>query len=556
MKKIFASLLALTALAAVSCRQEATAPETPAQGRPICIRATVDEMTKTAYADEKTFSWEAGDAIALLVYKEEDNTTDVITLYTEDAGPYADFYGTLPEGYREGDLAFYPKKTSGGDYTGNAYNTDLRVNKGTTDVQVQLRGTITLDPENPLSCVPMVGVRKASGAFQFSAAMGILKLTAVNVPMDAGYFALDAPAGTALNGVFTLDAEDNSIRMANAVSGWEQKYLAIHPQAQYETRTYYWPVPVGTLPAGATFSLINKAYTAYLFQKATKKDIEVKRGVVTDLGTVKVYDYPVSATVTGMKVSARSLSLQVAAGSDVATLKAGIAADADAALAAATASTETISTGEVTLTVPAAITDGMDAVVALVACDAEGTVRASTTLPFTFSSLISLTADMVSASYEATYNNGALYEGGGAAALVDGDYTTYWHSPWYFAEGFVCTDNPDPTYGIYIDIALQDPIQTFALKYWVRHNNNNARPRMLVFGVSNDGESWTVAGTAETEAMAAAKQGESVMLDKIQAEAPFRYLRIGIATAGDGPSDLRVARGGSAAIAEILLYGE
>ena len=158
---------------------------------------------------------------------------------------------------------------------------------------------------------------------------------------------------------------------------------------------------------------------------------------------------------------------------------------------------------------------------------------------------VALTEDMVSVSHAETS------EGQKASYLVDGKLDTYWHSPWS-----VAVDNPDPVYGIYVDIKLMSELRAFVMHYWVRHSNDNCKPRLVVFGVSNDGLTWTKLGEAETEEMAAAGKGDEVTLPVFTSPTPFRYLRMGIAKSGAAATDLRVAgSAGSAALAEIQLYG-
>ncbi len=115
------------------------------------------------------------------------------------------------------------------------------------------------------------------------------------------------------------------------------------------------------------------------------------------------------------------------------------------------------------------------------------------------------------------------HDGGGINALVDFDYSTYWHSNWYYA----VTGN-DSVYGIFFDITLEEALKDFRFEYVVRDANANARPTAIVLGVSNDGENWTKVAELATDEMLNAVAGARVALPDVHADAAYKYLRFGI----------------------------
>ena len=115
------------------------------------------------------------------------------------------------------------------------------------------------------------------------------------------------------------------------------------------------------------------------------------------------------------------------------------------------------------------------------------------------------------------------HDGGGIAALVDFDYSTYWHSNWYYA----VTGN-DSVYGVFFDITLEEALKDFRFEYVVRDANANARPTAIVLGVSNDGETWTKVAELATDEMMNATAGARVALPDVHADAAYKYLRFGI----------------------------
>lgn len=285
MKKLFLSALALTAVLAVSCNKEANAPEATGTTR-ISIRASLSEETKTAYADEKTFSWTAGDHLSLMVTNNETGQPDVIRMVTDESGTSVTFYGDLPDGWTPADFAFYPKDT--GD---SNFSSDLgKVVTDAGEMHLRTWGTITPDLSNPMASIPLIGKKQNDGSFAFKTATGILRFTVENIPADTYFFRLDAPEGTALNGNFSF-GDDCTLYMQNVEYPWPQKYVYFAPEAEGETRDFYLPIPVGTVPAGTVVSIQSESRGNVVIATTTK-DIEVIRNKVLRIPAIRVPDAP------------------------------------------------------------------------------------------------------------------------------------------------------------------------------------------------------------------------------------------------------------------------
>ena len=108
MKKLL-YILAFAGILAVSCTKETPANDAPKAGTyTFVLSATadveadvVDDATKTAYANDKTFSWTNGDKISVLFHKDSDNKFFTLTA---DAGgsATATFRGEVTDGYTLG----------------------------------------------------------------------------------------------------------------------------------------------------------------------------------------------------------------------------------------------------------------------------------------------------------------------------------------------------------------------------------------------------------------------------------------------------------------------
>ena len=154
---------------------------------------------------------------------------------------------------------------------------------------------------------------------------------------------------------------------------------------------------------------------------------------------------------------------------------------------------------------------------------------------------ITLTEDMVSVSHNQSN------DGDGAPALVDGDITTYWHSPWSSAH------DGDPVYGVYVDIALKTPLKAIVLRYCTRSQNGNGIPREVVIGVSNDGQTWTALDDLATDEMQTAGTANWVTLPPVSHTSTFRYVRLGIVVSAAG--DLRGTNSNWTSLSELELFG-
>ena len=286
MKKIFLSIFALTAIFAVSCNKELSKEDLApvlSKGTIYKIKASVDDQTKTAYADGKTFSWVSGDKIAVAIAGPEGDV-DFAEFSTTDNAAVAEFSGEVPDYYRpyEGGYAVYP----------TSLNPTFLSN-----------GLITVDYpsvwdarglDDPLSILPLAASADSDGNYAFQHATGILKLNFINVPEGAMEVRLVAN-GQALTGTYYIDlAEagsdyeefDKTIAAGKWVSGTGYTNTSVYfDRPASGNATVYVPVPVGTLKAGLSISLRDSGGST-IFSKTTAKDIPVARKQIVEITTL------------------------------------------------------------------------------------------------------------------------------------------------------------------------------------------------------------------------------------------------------------------------------
>lgn len=299
MKKLFYSVLALAGILAVSCNKEIEQKQAPVQvsesvsTHTVTIRADFGEDTRTAYANDKTFSWVEGDVIYVYSVNESTGYARFAEMTAQASGATAEFVGEVEDGYELMGLAFYAHS----EWVTWDENNFYIYLPGTTAIDDD-KYSYHVDSSNPMANVPLSGVTDSEGVFHFKTATGVLKFNLMDLPEDAAYFELLAADGNMLQGLFAVDFDnDGQINRDGAIIEW--KYLDDEGQEQTERVSYtnlfykfepdaqgkatiYVPVPVGTLGAGATVRIYN-ADGDVTFSKKTTKDITITRNKITEL---------------------------------------------------------------------------------------------------------------------------------------------------------------------------------------------------------------------------------------------------------------------------------
>lgn len=265
MKKLLFGALALAGLFSLSCTKEVNVSEaTPGKNQVVMtFRATLDEATRTAYTNEKTFSWCAGDQISLRFYNPGSDEYEWVIFSTEEGGVSANFTAAVDEGLEFAGLAFYTFDGLGAvdDWDG--------IPNGFQQSYIDFT-----ELDDPLSVVPLVGQPSLDDNLVFKSATGVLKINLVNIPDNVDAISVVADEANTLAGYFFLD-EDDMLTQENADPDYSVNYVTIIPDIVNGTASLYVPVPVGTLYAGLAVEFYNGQNL--LGKKATVKDVEVAR---------------------------------------------------------------------------------------------------------------------------------------------------------------------------------------------------------------------------------------------------------------------------------------
>ena len=273
-KHLIGTILVLAALAA--CNKEAEIP-TPAadNGRQdaapgkvtLTFKATIDEGTRTAYDADLNGSWVAGDALSVCV---TDGTRYETADFTTTDGET--FSGQVSDGYTTIVSGVYPASS-------NHVFTDGAV------TSVYLPSSYDLGTANDGGiALPMVGAME-SGTFTFHHICGALRIEIVDI-----FNALTFTTAETITGSFPLNAAGRIEIPAESSActvTFNYDRLETNPAVgERGNRTFFIPIPDGTLSGGATMALKNADKTSTFFGKTTTADIEFNSNKIKRLPAI------------------------------------------------------------------------------------------------------------------------------------------------------------------------------------------------------------------------------------------------------------------------------
>lgn len=113
---------------------------------------------------------------------------------------------------------------------------------------------------------------------------------------------------------------------------------------------------------------------------------------------------------------------------------------------------------------------------------------------------------------------------GSYAALVDGDYTTFFHSSWRDSA-------PDEDH--YLQVELSEPVQDFYFYMKKRSQNNNNRPTDIAITASNDGETFADV-TEITEGLPTGAAPVDYLSNKVSMDQTYKTVRFTVKATSTG----------------------
>lgn len=316
MKKLLYSTLAIAAVLAASCSQEISKnnPDelVPVTGKhEVVYKGLASNVTKTAYADDKTFSWEAGEKVIVVTGPVSDESEDQYyhgTIFTGDvAGPVTNFKGEVGDG-QKALLALYPA------YGRLFVNQDIAAYfPPTFFVDIDDENYFTVKSSNPLSNLPLIGVPDdANEILQFHTAAGAAKFTFKGLTPGkklirifaeeeklSGYFTFNNGLYTndsALQGTYSIEStyeKDGETRDTTYTYNCSNKYVQYILDTDSEgTATFYAPLPVGKIGAGSTIYIydydMENDNATLAYSRVLARDLEIKENAVATVAPLTV----------------------------------------------------------------------------------------------------------------------------------------------------------------------------------------------------------------------------------------------------------------------------
>ena len=314
MKKIILLALSIAALAVVSCNKE-TPEVQPEKVDYLTFNAYVaqGDITKTAYENEKTFSWVGNECVSMQLINNSTSGRDRWIFYNETSagGATASFKssGSLnTTTWGLGEYAFYPANGNGNC---PAPNSSFKVGQTITDNTakgVSISSPFIASVSNPLQYVPMIGYKDGSDNFAFHTACGILKVTVSNIDDRLAKVRLTAN-GQQLCGTITMTGDGDAAYYALAASSSDNSLDIVYSDRAAETELpFYFPVPVGTLASGFTVSLLD-ATDVVLKTVTAPVDVLIERNkisVITKAIALPAEDFSATVTATGTSVAIKA----------------------------------------------------------------------------------------------------------------------------------------------------------------------------------------------------------------------------------------------------------
>ena len=300
MKKYLFGIIALAGILTVSCNKVAEPEAVVREAAPgthlVTIKASIAPGTRTSYADDKTFSWKAGDVIKVMTASEQ--SLQLVDFTAQSDGPETTFTGEVEDGFALYSNAFYTAKESYVAFGGEDDNNIYLNFPSFTYINGDSEKYYTVDSANPLENLPLVGFKgEDDDTYVFQTAAGAARFTFENIPEGAEYVAIEGSANY-LSGMFAFDntgvATMEKYRPGSytytdsegkeRTAYYSSRYVVYHFDRSADGKaTIYMPLPVGEIPAGATVDFLDSGLNNVLYSRTIRSAIPIERNRVTEV---------------------------------------------------------------------------------------------------------------------------------------------------------------------------------------------------------------------------------------------------------------------------------
>ena len=285
MKKL--SMLVALALATVACSREEAAtyqPEVEPGYKVLTIQASQSDFTKTAYVNDKTFSWSVGDEISVLCHIGEEDFWQTFKATT--AAATSTFTATVPSGVTTGNssgnrAAMYPASNQHGtSFWGLSFHIpaerDFRASSG----------------GHTSAAIPMMAIGTDSDSYAFVNLTGAAKFSFTGVPCQSVKFVFTV-GSVKLNGSYSVfDYNETSAvgarwNAANAGSDSE-KTVTYYGDVVDGKVSFYLPYATGGIWGYSALTLTNAETGAELYSNDHVGTINITQNQIVVLPAIEL----------------------------------------------------------------------------------------------------------------------------------------------------------------------------------------------------------------------------------------------------------------------------
>ena len=212
----------------------------------ITIHATIDPSTKTAYTDDKFFTWQDTDILRVFCKDDKGTVNSKWFKFTATTvnGSSAEFEGTITEGYTPVEVLCPGAALYGKNETGTAI-ANVQLNKS-------LDYTTTGASNLPLYAKIPDGVGIKDAELVFKPVCGMIKVTVKNIPLTASQFTITS-ADKNLYGTFPI--VDGLISGDGEYAGKTVTVKFNQPETNGGNMDFFIPAVAATYGAGLSIEL-------------------------------------------------------------------------------------------------------------------------------------------------------------------------------------------------------------------------------------------------------------------------------------------------------------
>lgn len=242
-------------------------------------------VSKTSYANEKTFSWTAGDQISVLCNNGSENFWQTFTAQTSAA--VSRFTATVADNVEMGPLDGSRKVALFPASAGHVYTSDSEISfniPAEKDFRSASGGHTSAD-------VPMFAWGDSDDNYAFANIAGAVKFSFSGVPTSTAKLVFTNTCSLKLNGTYalSLDADATNVAWSATSAGTaSESTVTMYGDVSEGNVSFYVPYATGTLWAYNVLTLSDPASGTVMYNNASVGQIAVTKNTISRTPTLAV----------------------------------------------------------------------------------------------------------------------------------------------------------------------------------------------------------------------------------------------------------------------------